>query len=277
MQLQSWLSARRPAALGGCMSGRWWRAYSRARHDPKLLKLSDKTFRWWFNIVCVAADNDGVLPSHADLAVEFRTSGAAMTKALDELVSAGLLDHDETGIHPHNWNGLQYKSDVSNERVKRYRERHRNGECNVTETPSESEAETEPDTEQKEAKGKRVAIAPALPLDDAVQAYNETAEQAGWAKVQRLTSTRTRSLTLRLQEAGGLEGWQHAMAKAAESRFLTGKTTRSNGHANWRPDFDWFTTASNFTKLMEGSYDNAPNAQQPPERGLGAALAALAD
>jgi hypothetical protein len=125
------------------MSGRWWRAYSRARHDPKLLKLSDKTFRWWFNIVCVASDNDGVLPSHADLAVEFRTSGAAMTKVLDELVSAGLLDHNETGIHPHNWNGLQYKSDVSNERVKRYRERHRNGECNVSETPSESEADTD--------------------------------------------------------------------------------------------------------------------------------------
>lgn len=132
------------------MSGRWWRAYSRARHDPKLLKLSDKHFRWWFNLVCAASDHDGALPSHADLAVEFRVSGAAMTQVLDALVSAGLLDHDETGIHPHNWNGLQYKSDVSNDRVKRFRERHRNGECNVTETPSESEAETE--TEKKGAK-----------------------------------------------------------------------------------------------------------------------------
>lgn len=125
--------------------------------------------------------------------------------------------------------------------------------------------------------GKEVAPAPALPLDEAVHAYNATAEQAGWAKVQRLTAPRTRALTLRLTEAGGIAGWQCAMAKAAASKFLTGKTPRSNGHANWRPDFDWFTTASNFTKLMEGSYDNAPNSQQQPERGLAAALAALAE
>lgn len=125
------------------MSGRWWRAYGRARHDPKLLKLSDKHFRWWFNLVCVASDNDGILPPHADLAVEFRTSGKVITELLDALIAAGLLDHDETGIHPHNWNGLQYKSDVSNERVKRFRKRQRN----VTETPSESEA----DTEQKDS------------------------------------------------------------------------------------------------------------------------------
>lgn len=129
------------------MSGRWWRAYSRARHDPKLLKLSDKQFRWWFNLVCVAADNDGILPDHADLAVEFRVSGATLTKALDELIASGLFDHDETGIRPHNWNGLQYKSDVSNERVKRYRERHRNVTDtvtgNVSVTPSESEADTD--------------------------------------------------------------------------------------------------------------------------------------
>lgn len=129
------------------MSGRWWRAYSRARHDPKLLRLSDKHFRWWFNFVCAAADNDGTLPSHADLSVEFRASGRVVTQMLDALIEVGLFDHDETGIHPHNWDGLQYKSDVSNERVKRFRKRKRNGECNVTSndivTPSESETESE--------------------------------------------------------------------------------------------------------------------------------------
>lgn len=144
------------------MSGRWWRAYGRARHDPKLLKLSDKQFRWWFSLVCVASDNDGALPSHADLAVEFRVSGKVMTDALDSLVAAGLFDHDETGIRPHNWNGLQYKSDVSNERVKRFRERQGNAPCNVTETPSESE--TEADTEQTVAKA--TERAPKEPHDE---------------------------------------------------------------------------------------------------------------
>lgn len=142
------------------MSERWWRAYGRARHDPKLLKLSDKHFRWWFNLVCVASDNDGILPPHADLAVEFRVSGKTMTAVLDALIAAGLFDHDETGIRPHNWNGLQYKSDVSSDRVKRFRERTRNGQCNVSETPSENRVQR---TDNSEAKA---SGAPA-PLDTA--------------------------------------------------------------------------------------------------------------
>lgn len=103
------------------MSGRWWRAYGRARHDPKLLKLSDKHHRWWFDLVCVASDNGGTLPSHADLAAEFRVTGKAMTEILDALIAGGLFDHDETGIRPHNWDGLQFLSDNGAERVRRHR------------------------------------------------------------------------------------------------------------------------------------------------------------
>ena len=128
------------------MSGRWWRAYGRARHDPKLLKLSDKQFRWWFSFVCAASDNGGVLPSHADLSVEFRATGKVITEALDALVTAGLFDHDDEGIRPHNWDNLQYKSDTSAERLKRHRERQRSvivtereRHCDVTVTPSETE------------------------------------------------------------------------------------------------------------------------------------------
>lgn len=125
------------------MSGRWWRAYSSARHNPKLLRLPDKMFRWWFNLVCVASENNGKLPSHADLAAEFRVPDKVMTEALDALVEARLFDHDETGIHAHDWNTHQYQSDVSTTRVKRFRERQGNGERNVSVTPSESEADTE--------------------------------------------------------------------------------------------------------------------------------------
>jgi hypothetical protein len=144
-----------------------------------------------------------------------------------------------------------------------------------TQTPTHDHDHDQEHNHEHE-QGKSVAIAPTMPLASAVDAYNEAAEQAGWAKVQRLSQTRIRALTLRMEEAGGLEGWQHAMAKAAASKFLTGKTPRSNGHANWRPDFDWFTTASNFTKLMEGSYDNS-NSSPAPQSGFGAALAGLAD
>jgi hypothetical protein len=39
----------------------------------------------------------------------------------------------KTGLSPHRWNERQYKSDVSTERVKRFRQRPRNG----SETPPE--------------------------------------------------------------------------------------------------------------------------------------------
>lgn len=118
----------------------------------------------------------------------------------------------------------------------------------------------------------------AIPLDEAVEAYNTEADKAGWAKVQRLTDARKSALKGRLSECGGLEGWQTAMAKAGESNFLTGKVPRGKGHENWRPDFDWFLKPANFTKLMEGTYDNrsgAPNADRPDS--IYADFAAAAD
>lgn len=120
------------------------------------------------------------------------------------------------------------------------------------------------------------AVAAPPALDEAVSVYNSAAEQAGWPQVQRMTPKRVTALKHRLAECGDLEGWQTAMAKATASDFLTGKTPRANGHANWRPDFDWFTTAGNFTKLMEGSYDNPTRIPQQ-QSGIGAVLAALAD
>jgi hypothetical protein len=120
------------------------------------------------------------------------------------------------------------------------------------------------------------AVAPAIPLEEAIEAYNVVADQSGWAKAQRLTPSRKTALTKRLAECGGLEGWQCAMAKAGASKFLTGKLPRGPTHKNWRPDFDWFVTASNFTKLMEGSYDDSPGSDTAPA-GVASDFARAAD
>jgi uncharacterized protein YdaU (DUF1376 family) len=97
----------------------------------------------------------------------------------------------------------------------------------------------------------------------AVAAYNAVAEKAGLPKVQNLTDKRRKALAHRLQECGGIEGWQGAMARVASSDFLTGKKV------SWRCDFDFILQASSFTKIMEGSYDNKP-APQPKQSGYSA-------
>lgn len=95
----------------------------------------------------------------------------------------------------------------------------------------------------------------------AVDAYNAMAEKAGLPKAQVLTDKRRKSLAHRLQECGGLEGWQAALDKVAASDFCTGKKI------NWRADFDFIVQAKSFTKIMEGSYDNKPAPGQPGKHG----------
>jgi hypothetical protein len=118
---------------------RWLRLYDDTINDPKILKLPEAT-RWhWIAMLCIASKNDGVLPALDDVSIQLRVTAAKATEIIAALVKAGLLDKTETGFSPHNWNGRQYKSDVSTERVKRFR----NGKRNVSETPPEAETETE--------------------------------------------------------------------------------------------------------------------------------------
>jgi len=122
----------------------WWRAYDEALHDPKLLKLSDETFRRWFHVCCIASKNDGVLPDYSTIALELRVTELEAIRTIKSLISSNLLDELENGkISPHNWGRRQYKSDVSTDRVKRFRERKRN----VSETPPDTDTDT--DTERK--------------------------------------------------------------------------------------------------------------------------------
>lgn len=140
---------------------RWFRLYDDTLNDPKILKLSDKTYRVWIGILCIASKHDGALPPFEDMALLLRMRHDKLQPELEKLIAAGLVDHDDEGLRPHNWQGRQFKSDVSNDRVKRHRERQRNAQCNVTETPPETEADTDTDTESDKREGG--ASAPAKP------------------------------------------------------------------------------------------------------------------
>mgnify|MGYP003334374373 FL=1 len=171
---------------------------------------------------------------------------------------------------------------VSGDLIETLRERYRNGFDRVSPvTETHTHTQTHEHTHEQTHTHEHEPPAARLPLDEAVEAYNAEAEKAGWAKVQRLTGARRSALKARLSECGGLSGWQCAMAKAGESRFLTGKVPRGRGHENWRPDFDFFLKPANFTKLMEGTYDDhrngAANDQSNGRDGIAADFAAAAD
>lgn len=77
-------------------------------------------------------------------------------------------------------------------------------------------------------------------------AWNEAARAEGWPEAQFLNSTRRLALRQRLGECGGADGFKAAIERAKTSDFLKDQ--------RWF-DLDWMLKSENFTRLMEGRYD----------------------
>lgn len=120
------------------MGARWFRFYADAMRNPKVARLSDAQFRLWVELLAVAAENDGKIPSADDLKHILKRRLDHLLRGLDDLIRALLIDPLEVGYEPHHWSKFQYKSDVSTDRVNKHRAKR-----NVSETPPETEADTE--------------------------------------------------------------------------------------------------------------------------------------
>ena len=117
---------------------RWFRFYSDAMRHPKVASLSDKEFRLWCDLLCVASERDGSIPSLADLKHILKRRLDHLSTGVERLISARLIVPLGDGYVPHGWDEKQYKSDTSTDRVKRYREKR-----NVSVTPPDTETETD--------------------------------------------------------------------------------------------------------------------------------------
>lgn len=145
------------------MTNPWFRMYGDVINDPKVMGLPE-AMRWhWVAMLCVASKTDGILPPAADLAFMLRLKLQQAAAIVTELHAGGLLDKIEGGFAPHNWNGRQYKSDVSTDRVKRFRNAKRNVSSDVSETPPEQIQITDTETEKKDAEAK--ASGAGAPID----------------------------------------------------------------------------------------------------------------
>lgn len=112
----------------------------------------------------------------------------------------------------------------------------------------------------------------AKPFDEVAQAVEEyrlAAEQSGWPQIRLLSKPRRSALQARLKDAGGLPGWREALRKAQASSHCCGQNDRG-----WVISFDFLTTQSKFTKLMEGNYDDRePKPAGKPGKPTGAEIA----
>jgi hypothetical protein len=129
---------------------RWFRLYSEVVNDPKVQRLPCEDFRAWINLLCLASENDGRLPSIEDVAFALRMTVDGALTVVERLSNGGLIDRlngGPNGYHyaPHGWDKRQYKSDTSTERVKRFRQRSET----VSVTPPETEADTDTDLKKE--------------------------------------------------------------------------------------------------------------------------------
>lgn len=87
-------------------------------------------------------------------------------------------------------------------------------------------------------------------ISAAVDAWNRLAADSGLPRAQHVTDKRKRAILLRLDDVGGLHGWDTLCGKIRASPFLRGRNQQG-----WRCDLDWILKPANLTKIMEGNYD----------------------
>ena len=131
----------------------WFRFYSDAVNDPKVQSLSGEQFKFWVNLLCVAAKSSGSIKL-SDLPFILRTEQATIERLIGDLKAASLLvqcNQSSDHVAPYQWHKRQYKSDTSAERMKRHRDRMRD----VTVTAPDTDTDTE---KKKEANASSAAI-----------------------------------------------------------------------------------------------------------------------
>ncbi len=126
----------------------WFRLYTEFASDPKVQLLDETLQRRFIMLLCLAGA--GVTPTNSVSEVDFllRIGVSECERTRSILVSKGLID--ETWF-PRKWKKRQFESDISTERVKRFRQRSKAVADTVTETPSEQSR-----TEQSQKRATRI-------------------------------------------------------------------------------------------------------------------------
>ncbi len=110
---------------GNEVMSRWFRVYDDLVDDPKVQRLPPALFKHLINVWCIASKSSGSIPPVDELAFSLRITPQKAAEIICDLKAANLLDCEGETLSPHNWSGRQFLSDVSTDRVQKYRDRRR--------------------------------------------------------------------------------------------------------------------------------------------------------
>lgn len=225
----------------------WFRLYSRIVDDEKLRLLAFED-RWHFVALC-CLKSDGLLDEAVSdlrtrkIAVKLGVQARELEEVGRRLQEVGLID--ET-LSPLAWDELQYRSDNSTDRVKKYREKQRGNKVKRDGNVSVTAQETDTDTEELEAKASCASDdAPALRPEHILEKWNEIAPDIGKPKIRKLTPERRDMVKARIAQ-NPIDDFVTVFGNIRGSPFL--QSYRGMG-------FDWCMKKANFQKILEGNYN----------------------
>lgn len=212
----------------------------------------------YITLLCLMYENDGpILRDDSRLSRRCGSPKAAFIRALDSLFAEGkLVEVDgmltnkraEKAIVDRT-NRTQNSTHAAKQRWGAHAEKSQQNQSKdyAVAMPEQCVSDASQKPEPEVLRDTNVSLC----QNDAVDHFNSIAERVGWPRVQKLTKARQSALAARIKDCGGYKNWTDAMDRAAKSNFLLGKATGTTPAS-----FDWLNAPRNFTKLMEGNYDN---------------------
>ena len=82
------------------MSGLWLKIFDEELFDLRVQRLSASLFKTWVNCLCATSRNSGKLPDLANLAFLLHTRPGALSRRLDALKVAGLIEEIDGELRP---------------------------------------------------------------------------------------------------------------------------------------------------------------------------------
>jgi hypothetical protein len=233
----------------------WLRLYSRIVDDEKMRLLAFED-RWHF-VALLCLKNEGLIDEEQSdlrqrkIAVRLGVQIRELDEIARRLREVGLIDED---LQPYAWDDLQFVSDSSSDRVRKFREKQRlarekrsmkrSGNVSVTAQEAETETETDSSSNEDSSSGDEPELRP----EHVFQFYQELAASIGRPVPRDFTPERRQLVRGRIAQYP-LDDFKAVFAKCRDSPFLRGDRGRTP------LTFDWLMQKKNFQKTLEGNFD----------------------
>ena len=260
----------------------WIKLYHEILDDPKMGRLSDRTWRRAIEIFLLAGDNGdaGLLPPISDMAWRLRISETKLCSDLQALANLDIIEETKDGWivkHFQQRQGASTSTERSRRRRAAQREKQYDSNENATGTQQnvalalqkrvvEPDIDTDIDIHVEKESAKNVLSSASANFHALRKRWEELFPQ----KPQPRSDTKSliAKVRTRMREPPFRENWEAAMLRATNSGRC------NNG--SWFT-FGWFVKNDmNYQKCLQGNYDNPPEQyrnngdeqQRPAERDL---------